>query len=168
MYLAANNFLFPNFTLVVEVVIFLVLLALLRKYVYPVIDAMLAERQRRIGDAIKEAERLREQMERSHRELEAQMAEARAQAQSLLDQAQIIGEQVREEIRQRGQQEADMMLKRARADLEMERQKAVDGLRQHMADLVVAATGRILKEEIDADRHARLIDEALDQVDLRA
>ena len=157
-----------NFTFVVEIVVFLVLLWLLARYVFPPLLRALEARQQLIAQSLQEAEKARQEAERSRASEMAEMAEARAKAQEILDRAQKLGEQLREELRQRGEAEQQAMLERARAELQREREQAVAELRRQVADLVVMATTRVLQEELDERRQLQLVEQALSEVDLSA
>ncbi|MHB1523084.1 MAG: F0F1 ATP synthase subunit B [Candidatus Dormibacteria bacterium] len=157
-----------NFTFVVEIVVFLVLLWLLARYVFPPLLRALEARQQLIAQSLQEAEKARQEAERSRASEMAEMAEARAKAQEILDRAQQLGEQLREELRQRGEAEQQAMLERARAELQREREQAVAELRRQVADLVVMATTRVLQEELDERRQLQLVEQALSEVDLSA
>ncbi len=157
-----------NFTFVVEIVVFLVLLWLLARYVFPPLLRALDARQQLIAQSLQEAEKARQEAERSRASEMAEMAEARAKAQEILDRAQQLGEQLREELRQRGEAEQQAMLERARAELQREREQAVAELRRQVADLVVMATTRVLQEELDERRQLQLVEQALSEVDLSA
>ena len=85
-----------------------------------------------------------------------------------MDRAQKLGEELREELRQKGREEQEAMLVRARAELAQERERAVSELLGQVADLVLATTTKILEEELDQTRQRRLIDKALREVDLSA
>ena len=164
----ASNPLALNLTFPVEIVVFLALLWLLRRYVFPPLDKALRARQAQIAQALGEAEQARKEAEQA-RELDRQeMADARLKAQEILDRAQQLGEQLREELRQKGEQEQQAMLERARAELAREREQAVLELRRQVADLVMLATTKVLQEELDPARQRRLIEQALKEVDLSA
>jgi F-type H+-transporting ATPase subunit b len=152
----------------VEIVVFLFLLYLLSRYVFPPIDKALRARQQLIARSLSEAEEARREVEEARKKERADLAEARHQAQEILDRAQKLGEELREELRQKGREEQEAMLTRARAELAQEREKAVSQLRNQVADLVLMATTKVLQEELDPKRQRRLIDEALGEVDLRA
>jgi F-type H+-transporting ATPase subunit b len=157
-----------NLTFPVEIVVFLVLLYLLSRYVFPPIDKALRTRQQLIARSLSEAEEARREVEEAKKKERADLAEARHQAQEILDRAQKLGEELREELRQKGREEQEAMLTRARAELAQEREKAVSQLRNQVADLVLLATTKVLQEELDPKRQRRLIDEALGEVDLSA
>jgi F-type H+-transporting ATPase subunit b len=157
-----------NLTFPVEIVVFLVLLYLLSRYVFPPINKALQARQQLIARSLSEAEEARREVEEAKKKERADLAEARYQAQEILDRAQKLGEELREELRQKGREEQEAMLTRARAELAQEREKAVSQLRNQVADLVLLATTKVLQEELDPKRQRRLIDEALGEVDLSA
>jgi F-type H+-transporting ATPase subunit b len=164
--LAAASPLSLNLTFPVEIVVFLALLYLLSRYVFPPIDRALRTRQQLIARSLSEAEEARREVEEAKKKERADLAEARHQAQEILDRAQKLGEELREELRQKGREEQEAMLTRARAELAQEREKAVSQLRNQVADLVLMATTKVLQEELDPKRQRRLIDEALGEVDL--
>jgi F-type H+-transporting ATPase subunit b len=166
--LASASPLSLNLTFPVEIVVFLFLLYLLSRYVFPPIDKALRARQQLIARSLSEAEEARREVEEARKKERADLAEARHQAQEILDRAQKLGEELREELRQKGREEQEAMLTRARAELAQEREKAVSQLRNQVADLVLMATTKVLQEELDPKRQRRLIDEALGEVDLRA
>ena len=74
--IASSNFLVPNATLIVEVVAFLIVLGFLGKYVLPVLNKALSERQEQIRTALEAAETAR-----------VEAAEAEAERQQTLDEA---------------------------------------------------------------------------------
>jgi F-type H+-transporting ATPase subunit b len=157
-----------NLTFPVEVVVFLALLYLLSRYVFPYIDKALKSRQQTIAEALSEAEKARCEVEQARQKESSDLAEARRQAQEIMDRAQKLGDELREELRQKGREEQEAMLVRARAELAQERERAVSELLGQVADLVLATTTKILEEELDQTRQRRLIDKALREVDLSA
>jgi F-type H+-transporting ATPase subunit b len=168
MIVAATNPLAVNATFIVEIVVFLALLWLLRRYVFPPLSNALKARQALIAQSLSEAEEARKEAERARMAEREEMAEARAKAQEVLDRAQKLGDQLRDELRLKGEQEQQAMLERARAELAREREQAVLELRRQVADLVLLATTKVLQEELNPTRQRKLIDQALKEVDLSA
>ncbi len=169
MLAAANsNPLTLNATFIVEIVVFVVLLYLLRRYVYPPIDRALRNRQQQIADALSEAERARRELEEARLQEREERAEARRQAQEILENAQKQAEVLRDELVERGRQEQEALLERARSELAREREQASQELRRQLADLVMSATSRVLEEGLDANLQRRLVERAVQQVDISA
>ncbi|MGH9477545.1 MAG: F0F1 ATP synthase subunit B [Terriglobales bacterium] len=165
---AAASLLTLNFTFVIEIVVFLVLLYVLRRYLWPYLDRAITRRQEQIAQALKEAEQARKDVESSRAAEQTELAEARRHAKEIVDRAQKVGEELRQELRRKGEQEQEAMLRRARADLSREREQALAELRRQASDLVMLATSRVLQEELDPKRQQRLVEAALKEVDLSA
>ena len=78
---ASSNFLIPNATLIVEIVAFLIVLGFLAKYVLPVLNKTLEERQEQIGSALEAAETARTEAAEAGHQRQETLDEARLQLQ---------------------------------------------------------------------------------------
>ena len=163
-YLATAGLLDLSLSFVAEVIAFLVMVAILARWVFPRVMAAAEARQRQLAEQLEAAERTRREAEERLREAEASLREARGQAAEILEGAGRSGDQLRAEFRERAEEEARRISENARREIEAERQRAVDSVRGQVADLVVAATEKVVGEALDDQRHRRLIDEAIAQV----
>jgi F-type H+-transporting ATPase subunit b len=153
-----------NGTVIVEVITFLVMLAILARYVYPEIVRLAEARQRQVVEQLKEAERERTAAEARLKEAEAKLDEARKTAQRVIDAAGKSAEQLRQELKGKAEDEARRLLESARKEIEAERLKAVQAVRGEVAGLVVAATEKVIGETLDATKHKQLINKAIEEV----
>jgi F-type H+-transporting ATPase subunit b len=153
-----------NGTVIVELITFLVMLAILARYVYPEIVKLAEARQQVIAEQLKEAEKARAEAEGSLKEAAAKLDDARKTAQSVIDAATKSGEQLRQELKQKAEQESKRTVEAAKKEIEAERERAVQSVRSEVANLVVAATEKVIGETLDDDRHRRLIDKAIEEV----
>jgi F-type H+-transporting ATPase subunit b len=151
-------------TVIVELITFLLMLAILARYVYPEIVRLAEARQRAIAEQLKEAEQSRAEAEERLKEAEAKLADARKTAQNVLDAANKSGEQLRQELRQKAQEESKRTVDAARKEIEAERDEAVRSVRREVAELVVAATEKVIGETLDDDKQRKLIDRAIAEV----
>src|SRR5882672_1093401 len=129
-----------NGTVVVELITFLVMMAVLARWVYPEIVRLAEARQRGIAEQLTEAEKSRTDAEARLKEAEAKLAEARKTAQSVIEAATKSGEQLRQELKQKAEEEAKRLTGAARKEIEAERERAIQSVRNEVASLVVAAT----------------------------
>jgi F-type H+-transporting ATPase subunit b len=153
-----------NGTFWIELVAFLVMLAILWKYAYPEIEKAATSRQKQIADALETAARERAEAQTRLKEAEAKLNEARAQAQEVIAGAAKSGEQLREELRAKGEEEARRQVDKAVKDIEAARQQAVESVRSQVADIVVAVTEKVVGEALDLKSHKRLIDRAIEEI----
>ena len=163
MYLAAG-FLDLTLSFVVEIVAFLVMLGVLARWVYPPVMRAAEARQRQVAEQLAAAERARQEAEQRLKDAQAQLQEARGQAAGIIEGANRTGEQLRAELRARAEEEGRRMTENARRDIEAERLRALDSVRGEVADLVVAATEKVVGESLDGERHRRLIEKAITEV----
>lgn len=167
MYLANEaNIITVNGTFGIELVAFIVMIAVLRKYAYPRIAKVAEGRQKLIADQLAQAERRSREAEERLKQAEAKLVDARAQAQEVLAGAAKSGEQLREELKARGEEEAQRLVDKATREIEAARQQAVESVRSEVADLVVLVTEKVIGEALDARGHRRLIDQAIKEVEV--
>jgi F-type H+-transporting ATPase subunit b len=153
-----------NGTVIVELITFLIMLAILARYVYPEIVKLAEARQRAIAEQLKEAEQARTEAEKRRKEAEEKLNDARKTAQSVIEAATKSGEQLRQELRQKAEDEAKRIAESARKEIEAERDRAIQSVRNQVADMVVLATEKVIGESLDDTRHRRLIERAVEEV----
>jgi F-type H+-transporting ATPase subunit b len=153
-----------SLSFVVEIIAFVAMILILGRWVYPRVMEAAEGRQRQISEQLAAAERARQEAEQRLRDAEARLKEARSQAAEIIEGANRTGEQLRAELRARAQEEARRIVEGAQRDIEAERQKAIDSVRGQVADLVVAATEKVVGETLDEQRHRSLIERAIAQV----
>jgi len=151
-------------TVIVELIAFLAMLAILSRYVYPVLVQVSEERRRAIAQQLKEADDARAKAEQHLKEAEEKLNEARKTAESLIEAAAKSSEQLRQEMRQKAEDESRRAVEAARKEIEAERDQAVRSVRSEVASLVVAATEKVIGETLDDDKHRQLIDRAIREV----
>ncbi len=165
MYLAGEaGVITINGTVIVELVTFLIMLAILARYVYPRIVTLAEARQRQIAEQLKESEEARAAAEQRLKEAEEKLTDARKTAQGVIDAAAKSAEQLRQEMRQKAEEESKRTIEAARKEIEAERDQAVRSVRSEVANLVVAATEKVIGETLDDHRHRQLIDKAIVEV----
>ena len=164
VYLATAGLLDLSLSFLVEIVAFIAMILILARWVYPRVMEAAEARQRAVAEQLRGAEKAREEAEQRLKAAEAQLCEARSQASSILEGAGKSADQLAAAARARAEQEARRIAEKARKDIEAERDKAIDSVRGEVAELVVAATEKVVGEALDGERHRRLIDKAIEEV----
>jgi F-type H+-transporting ATPase subunit b len=153
-----------SLSFVVEVIAFVLMILILARWVYPPVMRAAEGRQRQISEQLAAAERARQEAEQRLADAEGQLNEARQRGAEIVEGAGRSAEQLRTELRGRAQEEAKRIVDNATREIDAERQKAVDAVRGQVADLVVAATEKVVGESLDDRLHRSLIDRAIAQV----
>ncbi len=153
--------LLPN--LLFNVINFFIMLWLLNRFLYQPIMKLFNERRERIREGLAEADRVREAAAAERATLEAQIAEERRTSQERLREAVARSEEAAKRRLEEANAQADQILAQARTEAEQTRQQALVGLQGNIADLALAAAGKVLGEGIDESRHRSLVDRFLSE-----
>ncbi len=147
--------------LIAQLVNFLLLLALLRLFLYKPVLNMLAERRQRIKEGLEAAEKAKEEAARERAEFKKKLEEERKLAQQKIAEATRASEKAREEIIKKAQEEAQEIVARAREDAEKERERILAEARKQVAELTILSTQKVLGRMLDENLQKQLIQEFL-------
>ncbi len=151
-----------NATLLVEMLAFVLMLAILGKWVYPPVMAKAEERQKSIEAGLQAAAESEKRLEQVKAEVATILEEARAQARDVLDRAREEALADAARIRADAEAAARMELAHAGEEIQMQRDRALRDLQNEFANLVVDAAERVVGESLGPEIHSRLVAEALD------
>jgi F-type H+-transporting ATPase subunit b len=143
------------------IVIFLLLVALLRKVAWKPIVGALDERTRHIKDSLEKAEAAQRAAENARAEYEAMMAKASKEAQELIARGRKAAEGTRDEIVAKAQFESEQLRQRTIREIDLARQKALEEIKHTAAQLSVDIAGKIIGRSLAAKDHQDLIRQAL-------
>ena len=146
---------------------FLVLFLVMRKLVFPRLNATLDERRSLIEGRLEEAETKATEMEEAKRAFEASLGDARGEAGRILEEAKAAAETTREAILESAREEAQRIIERANADANAERVRLLEELRGQVGALSVQLAERIVERELDASTHSSLVDEYIQRLAAR-
>jgi F-type H+-transporting ATPase subunit b len=150
-------------TLITQVVTFIILLVVLRFVAYKPIMRMLDERSRRIKESMDQAEAIKEQSASSQEELKKQLEQASREGQERIARAVKAGEEVKQKAQVDARHEAEILIDRARVEIQRERDEAIGEVRREFADLTVLAAGKIIEKSLDKKDHRELIEKVLEE-----
>jgi F-type H+-transporting ATPase subunit b len=153
-----------NGTVIVELITFLAMLAILARYVFPEVVKVAEARQRAITEQLAAAEKARTEAEAQLKEAQANLEDARKTAQGVMDAAGKSADQLRQEMRQKAEEDVKRIAESSRKEIEAERDRAIQSVRGEVANLVVMATEKVIGETLDVDKHKQLIDKAIAEV----
>ena len=150
-----------GWSLIVQLVAFIVFLAIFWRYALGPITRMLDQRRERIEESMQAAERMQKELAATQARNEEILAEARRDAQKVLSTARENADQTLARAREQAQVEANLMIEKARSGIAAETEQAWQQLRQDVADLAISAATKIVRKELDRAQQARLIEETL-------
>jgi F-type H+-transporting ATPase subunit b len=155
------NFLIPNGTIVIELILFIIVFGIVGKFILPPLQKVMDERESTIRGALQASDEGRSEADRLDAESHEVLASARAAARALLEDATRQAEEARAAERARGQIEHDRMLLEAEAGIAAEAAATRRDLASRLQTVVVAAAERVVGVEVDPSRHAELLERAV-------
>jgi len=148
---------FNWFTIVAQIVNFLVLVVLLRVFLYKRIVAAMDARQRAIADAVHQAEQGKQEAERQVAEFREKSEELEQQRQKLIAEAREEADARRKEWTDQARAEVSALSDRWKQTLEEEKEQFLHQLRETAGQEVCTIAARALAELADAELERQVV-----------
>jgi len=147
-----HNPLFPPvYDIVWSLLAFVIIFLVMRYVVTPRITKMLDERTEAIEGGIKKAEAAQQQAAAALDEYNKQLADARAEASRIREQARADATAIGNEVREQASADAARITANAQAQIEAERQIAVQALRAEVGTLALDLASGVIGESLKDD-----------------
>lgn len=151
-------------TIIIQVIGFLIVLAVIWKFVFGKVGGLLEERRTEITTQSEQLRTDREELDRLTAETRQRLADIETEAQAKIQAAIEQGNVERQQILAEARQEADDEVTRARAEIQREKDEAISELRGVVAELAIDAASKIISEELNAERHQHIIDASISRL----
>lgn len=146
------------------VVVFLTVYFILRKFAWGPITEALENREETIDASIKRAETALAEARQISEDNQRARRDAEADAQRVLREAREAAEAIRSEEVEKTRGQIRDMQEAARADIEREKQGALDELRTEVADLAIKAAEKLLSENLDVAKNRKLVENFIQEL----
>jgi F-type H+-transporting ATPase subunit b len=150
--------------MIFQLVIFLILLALLRKFAFGPLMNIMKQREEYIANEISAAEKNHQEAKKLAEEQREQMKKSRQEAQNLIENAKKLAEEQKEEIIKAARQEAERIKESALKEIAQEKEQAVNALREQVASLSVLIASKVIEKELNEQDQEKLINEYIKEV----
>ena len=151
--------------LIAHAISFLIFLFLVRGAFNAIIFPPMRERRERIRAEFERIEQEKGEVQKIRQEYDAHLKRVEAESRQRIQDAVAEGQRVAGEIRETARKEAQEMITRAREEIAIERDKAQATIRNEVADLAVDIAGKLLREELSPEKHRKLVDDFLAEVE---
>jgi F-type H+-transporting ATPase subunit b len=144
-----------------NLLIFLSVLAILTKFVWPPILAGLQARENHIREDLEGADRANKEARVLLTEYNQRLSQAQTEVQGLLAQARKDAEVSAKKIVEQAREESDQQKNRALADIEMAKRAALAEMADQTTDIAVQMARQMIGRELKAEDHAEVVRQAL-------
>jgi len=153
-----------NLTLLGQAISFAIFVIFCMKYVWPPIMGALRERQAKIAESLAAAEQGEQRREEAEAEIATMLQDAKAQAAEIVAAAQKRGNEIVEDSKATARSEGERLVAAAQSEIEQEVIGAREALRKQVGSIAVDGARKILGSEVNADSHAKVIDDLVGQI----
>jgi len=150
-----------------QILIFVGLIFLLKKYAWGPILKSVNDREEGIKNALESAEDARKEMQNLQADNERILNEARAERDGMLKEARQLKESMISDAKEEAQAEADKIVKQAQVTIEGEKKAAIAELKNQVAGLSVEIAEKMIRKELSGnDKQKELVESMLEDVTL--
>ena len=150
--------------IIIQAVGFLVLLFVLKKYLFGKISAIIKERSEGVKRVYAKIENDKAEAERLRIEYQRKLSDAETEAVKRIQEAVNEGSRVSEEIIKRAKEEIELMKVKAKEGIDLERKKALADIRNEVVTLSILASSRIIRQSISSQTAEKLVDDFIEEI----
>ena len=147
-----------------QIVGFLLMVWILRKFAWGRVLGMLEARRQKIAGEFAEADRRKAEADQTRAKYEQELRDIEAQKRTKLQEGVAEGQRVAGEIRAQAQKEAVDRLARAQDEIAREREKAKELVKEQVIRIAMRSAKKILREKLDDAHQRKLVAEFIDEV----
>ncbi|ACL33172.1 F0F1 ATP synthase subunit B [Glaesserella parasuis] len=147
-----------NATLIGQLIAFALFVWFCMKFVWPPLIKAIETRQANIADALASAEKAKQEQADTKVLVEQELAKAREEAQHIIDLATKRRNEILESVQAEAEAEKAKIIEQGYAEVENERRRVQEELRQKVAALAVAGAEKIVGRSVDAAANNDIID----------
>lgn len=151
--------------LVAHTVSFLILLLLMRIFVWDNILGVLDKRKEKIAADLKTIEEEKENAARAKAEYESRLKLIDIEAQKLIQAAVQEGRKITEEIRHMAREEAHNIIENARRSMQLELSQVRGSLKEELTDITLRAAEHLIGEKLTAEQDKKIVEDFLREIE---
>ncbi|MEK7702706.1 MAG: F0F1 ATP synthase subunit B [Nitrospirota bacterium] len=147
-----------------HIVGFLLLLWLLKKHAWGPILQLLEDRRAQIAADLSAALASREAARKSQNEYDLRIRDVEKESVAKVQAAVVAGEKMARDIVASARKEADLLLEKAKENIDREVSMAKLQLRNDIAEMVISTTEKVIRKRMDAAQNRELVFQYMDEL----
>lgn len=142
-----------------------VLFLVMYQFAWKKVKVILDQRRNTIEQSLANADRIKKELADAEATRLAIIQKANAKADAIIAEAEASAAVVNEQRLKEGARQAEEIIRNARAAAEIDRNRLMTELKQHLGELVIQTTEKVAGKVLNADDQARLNRETVQQVE---
>ncbi len=147
-----------------QVISFVIVALLLKRFAYKPILTILEERRQRIAEGLLNAEKIKQQLAEAEQRYQEILAKANGEAQKMIDEARANAGVIAERKQQEAIVAAEQIMAKAREASALEHERTMSQLKRELGRLVIDTTAKVTGKVLTPEDQRRLQEEASRQV----
>jgi F-type H+-transporting ATPase subunit b len=147
-----------------QLILFIIVYFVLKKFAFGPIIAMLEERRKRIEEGQLNAQKIKQQLAEAEKRQQEILAKANVEAQRLIDQARESAGIVADRKAQEALAAAEQIIAKAQEAAALEHERSMQQLKRELGHLVVETTAKVTGKVLTPEDQKRLQEEAARQL----
>lgn len=147
--------------LAAQVVNFLLLLFILKRFLYKPLLKVLEERKNKIAQSLKSAEEIEKKLEQTTLEQEKVLAKAAAEAKEILAQATKNADSIISQAHDKAGKDIEKLMEKSKQSMEQEKEKIYGEIKEELADLVVLGLEKVASKSLTEKEKKELTEKSL-------
>lgn len=157
-----QNLVYIDWTTVFTIVNTLILFFVLKHFLYDKVKAVLNSRKTEVENMYEEAQSASDEAKKLKSEYEQQMQTVKEQASEILLNANKKAQKQADDIIAQAKGQAEAAIMRADSQIEAQKKKAVNEIKDEIADIALMAAGEVIEKELDEESHKKLINDFIE------
>ena len=152
-----------NWTSLMIVANLLILYIILKKFFWEKIRKFMKDREDAVKDAFDSAEAMNKRADEKMRNYSARIANVEEEGREIIRQARAQADAQAQEIIDDARRQASELMAKTEKNIELEKAKAMEEMRQEIGVLALMAAEKIVGKEIEAIGQDKIVDDVIDQ-----
>ena len=154
--------------LIAQAINFLIVALVIWKFAFKNILSTIKEREQQISDSLKNADRIKLELEETEKQQQETLQEASLAAKKTISSAQEQAKALIEAQKEDARKQAEEIITKAKLAMEQERERVLREAREEIASLVVLTTSKVLSKNLTEEEKQRFSSKAAEELNLVA
>jgi F-type H+-transporting ATPase subunit b len=150
--------------LAAQMVNFIILLLVLKKFLYRPILKVLQDRKKTISDSLLKSEQITTQLQTTEVKIAEELSEASRQARVIIANASKTAHRIIIEAHEKAQVDVDLMMEQGKQSISVEREMMKNEMHDELAGLVVLGMERVAGKVLDQPDHTKIVDQTINSL----
>ncbi len=150
--------------MVISLINLVLLFLIMKRFLFKPVKNILEKRQSEIDKQYADAELAEKEAAESRDQWQAKLSGAEAEADAIIQKATDNAKYRGEKLVAEAEEKAESIIRVAKTEAELEKKKAVDGIKREIVEVSGALTEKMLEREINNEDHRTLIDSFIEKV----